>query len=155
MTDIPFSIKLMHSLGLVKVKQIEPKTERIVSTHTDGCFPKGFVYERPIKNRPNTISFKPQKILVLIPLAIMILIPVLILTYSNSPFTAPAQSSPANQISLEPSDGKYTDAQIIAKYPSLVDLDRALNSGELKLDQVSDNMRGMIKQQKLGEAHTP
>ena len=83
----------------------------------------------------------------------MVLIPVMILF--NPSHQNPTAPETPQQVDLTPINDKYTDAQIIAKYPMLTDLDRALQSGELKLDQVSDNMRGMIKQQKLGEFHTP
>lgn len=141
MSEIPFHIKVLVMLGVAKVKPVDTLLSKETiqeKTHTS----KG----------KKTIKIKPITIFALIPIFIVVLIPAMILLNNDTPLQFVPETAP---VSLEPSNGKFTDAQIIAKYPSLVDLDRALNSGELKLDQVSDAMRGMIKQQKLGEFRTP
>lgn len=167
MTDIPLSIKIAHSLGLVKVKA-KPKIDHLVhdqkTVYSKGTMPKGFFYDlmdkklehidssisNHLKKETKSISIKLSHLLIFIPVFLMVLIPIVALmpNQNNSMTSAPAQS-----VDVKPIDEKYTDSQIIAKYPLLSDLDKALNSGELNIDQVSDNMKGMIKQQKLGPYH--
>lgn len=50
---------------------------------------------------------------------------------------------------------KISDQQLIQNYPNLCDIDKALRLGTLSLDDVSENARGMIKQQRLGEPNSP
>ncbi|MFI5416426.1 MAG: hypothetical protein ACHQW9_00035 [Nitrososphaerales archaeon] len=163
MTDIPFTVKLLHSLGLVKVTESkkQDQTQKVSEGSSmfdgfigkrQGVMPKDFGINKPVTpKRKGTFTFKASYILIFLPIILMT-IPLLLPSHNNQ---SPISTGSAPPIDLTPVNDKYTDAQIIAKYPQLTDLDRALVSGELKLDQVSDAMRGMIKQQKLGEFHTP
>lgn len=135
MSGIPFHIKLLGTLGIVKVSQVKKHTPI-----ESGVMPKGLdTLPREPKPKPAKKTISISKLLGIGLLGIM----VISLVYVNVvPFNTQGKTA-------TPQHTIIPDSEIISKYPQLADLSRALKSGEIHTNDLSKSMQNVVERYKL------